>query len=273
MKKAHTAGAFLCGMLTTALLLTGTAGVLAAAGGQRVLRRAEPGHQRGCGPGKRGDPHRRGGGNPHSLQHPVQRRDGGRHHLRAPWPSFPRCWDIPVTWGRGDRDSLAGQPRPLRTAPRLSSAPLRKTQSGRPSPSIRRGHRPASIRSWSPIGQPRQRKSKAPTPERSILSPPRWYQTPTTRANGRYFALSITNQSDVPLILSMAAESTITKDWLPDTVVPAGETVVRTFQMAEYTGALEPPALSFRLVYDRTLSGLHNEIRATVSAVDFFCRP
>ena len=67
----------------------------------------------------------------------------------------------------------------------------------------------------------------------------------------------------------MAAESTITKDWLPDTVVPAGETVVRTFQMAEYTGALDPPAISFQLVYDWTLSGTRNEIRATVSAVDF----
>ena len=266
MKKAHTAGAFLCGMLTTALLLTGTAGVLAAAGGQRVLRRAEPGHQRGCGPGKRGDPHRRGGGNPHSLQHPVQRRDGGGTTY-VPLAFFSQMLDIPVTWDGETGTVWLGNP-PSEDSTQIEFGTPEEDPIWETQPLHQAGAQAGLYTELEPYWPTQEEIKSAHAREEYFVSPSvvsDTYYPP----NGRYFALSITNQSDVPLILSMAAESTITKDWLPDTVVPAGETVVRTFQMAEYTGALEPPALSFRLVYDRTLSGLHNEIRATVSAVDF----
>ena len=62
-----------------------------------------------------------------------------------------------------------------------------------------------------------------------------------------YFALSITNTTGRDLILSVRSPATITTDSFPETVVPAGETVVRTFYVAPYTGGLSPRQFTFDL--------------------------
>ena len=83
------------------------------------------------------------------------------------------------------------------------------------------------------------------------------------------FALSITNHSDLPLRLKLTVPSTLTVDRLPDTVVPAGETVVRTFDVAEYTGYLYPRGISYSLSHDAQALTLDRDIQVTVSAVSF----
>lgn len=63
-----------------------------------------------------------------------------------------------------------------------------------------------------------------------------------------YCAISITNTADRDLILSMYCPGLITHgDWLPSTVVPAGETVVRTFHADAYTGGLYQRGIAFSL--------------------------
>lgn len=266
MKKAHTAGAFLCGMLTTALLLTGTAGVLAAAGGSVSFGALNLGIngdvvlEKGATltAGEAATPI------PSSILYNDETGGGTTY---VPLAFFSQMLDIPVTWDGETGTVWLGNP-PSEDSTQIEFGtpeedPIWETQS------LHQAGAQAGLYTELEPYWPTQEEIKSAHAREEYFVSPSVVSDTYYPPNGRYFALSITNQSDVPLILSMAAESTITKDWLPDTVVPAGETVVRTFQMAEYTGALEPPALSFRLVYDRTLSGLHNEIRATVSAVDF----
>lgn len=77
-------------------------------------------------------------------------------------------------------------------------------------------------------------------------------------------ALSITNTAGRDLVLSMSCPATITTDYFPDTVVPAGETVVRTFSVAPYTGGLSQRMLSFTLRGDSVV--INGESDHTVSA-------
>lgn len=86
---------------------------------------------------------------------------------------------------------------------------------------------------------------------------------------GGYCSLSITNHTEIPLLLSVDCISTITRDSFPDTVVPAGETVVRTFHAEEYTGGLHQPDLSFLLRQDLSDGSRMMDISATVSMVTY----
>ncbi|NBI65620.1 hypothetical protein D1646_02105 [Pseudoflavonifractor sp. 60] len=95
-----------------------------------------------------------------------------------------------------------------------------------------------------------------------------WYSAPIEDEGG-YCALSVTNTSDVPLILNITVCSTITEDSFPLTIVPAGETVVRTFHAEEYTGALHQPDLLIWLQQDTSNGSLATDISATVSMVTY----
>ena len=69
------------------------------------------------------------------------------------------------------------------------------------------------------------------------------YWLPTSNEN-EYYSFSITNHSETPLVLYVTSISTITRDSFSPTIVPVGETVVRTFQFAPYTGTLREPDLA-----------------------------
>lgn len=86
-----------------------------------------------------------------------------------------------------------------------------------------------------------------------------------------YCALSITNTTGRDLVLSISSPATITTDSFPDTVVPAGETVVRTFYVAPYTGGLSQRGLSFLLRGDSVVvdGKVDSTVSATVSLVSF----
>ena len=86
-----------------------------------------------------------------------------------------------------------------------------------------------------------------------------------------YCALSITNTTGRDLVLAVCCPATITSDNFPDTVVPAGETVVRTFYAAPYTGGLSQRGLTFTLRGDPAVvdGKVDKTVSATVSLVSF----
>lgn len=88
---------------------------------------------------------------------------------------------------------------------------------------------------------------------------------------GGYCALSITNTTGRDLVLSVSIPATITSDNFPRTVVPAGETVVRTFYAAPYTGGLSQRGLTFALSCDSVVvdGKVEETVSATVSLVSF----
>lgn len=84
-----------------------------------------------------------------------------------------------------------------------------------------------------------------------------------------YFSLSITNTTGRDLVLSVRSPATITTDRFPETVVPAGETVVRTFHVDANTSGMSqrPFAFSLRGV-PLTVDG-DSALSATVWLVSF----
>lgn len=88
-------------------------------------------------------------------------------------------------------------------------------------------------------------------------------------AEGGYCSVRITNNGTSPAALSIDCVSTITKDSFPQTIVPAGQTVIRTFRADAYTGGLHQPALSFTLNNDSRAENSMDEVSATVSVVSF----
>ena len=266
MKHTHNVGSFLCGMLTTALLLTGTVGAMAAAGGSVSFGALNLGingdvvMEKGAAltAGEAGTKV------PSSILY-TDETGGGTTYV--PLAFISQMLDIPVTWDGGTGTVWLGYP-PSEDDTKIEFGKPKEDPIWETQPLHQAGAQAGLYTELEPYWPTQEEITGSHAREEYFVSPSVVSDT-YQPLSGRCFALSITNQSDVPLILSMAAESTITKDWFPDTVIPVGETVVRTFQMEEYTGVLNPPDISFRLVYDRTLSGLRNEIRATVSAVDF----
>lgn len=85
-----------------------------------------------------------------------------------------------------------------------------------------------------------------------------------------YCALSITNTTGRDLVLRIQIPATITTDEFPETVVPAGETVVRTFYVAPYTGGLTQRQLTFDLRgVPLVVENGDSSVSATVSLVSF----
>lgn len=86
---------------------------------------------------------------------------------------------------------------------------------------------------------------------------------------GGYCSIKITNNGASPVALCVDCISTITKDSFPNTVIPAGQTVIRTFRADAYTGGLDQPDLSFTLHNDPRAENSMDEVKATVSVVSF----
>lgn len=86
-----------------------------------------------------------------------------------------------------------------------------------------------------------------------------------------YCAISVTNNADRDLVLAVSCPATITRDYFPNTVVPAGETVVRTFQAEPYTGGLHQRGLTFSVSGDPVVMDgrFDKTVSATVSMVSF----
>lgn len=64
---------------------------------------------------------------------------------------------------------------------------------------------------------------------------------------GGYCSIKIENHTDRDLTFGVSQVATITRERFPLTVVPAGETVIRTFRAGAYTGGLHQPKLSISL--------------------------
>lgn len=90
--------------------------------------------------------------------------------------------------------------------------------------------------------------------------------------NEKYLSLSITNNTETDMYLTMRCPdpyySNIEK--FPATLVPAGETVVRTFQVGEYTGYAYPRSINYNVYYLEN-SGIDRREKTdvTISAVSF----
>lgn len=86
---------------------------------------------------------------------------------------------------------------------------------------------------------------------------------------GGYCSVKITNSGESPVALSIKCVSTITSDAFPETIVPAGQTVIRTFRADPYTGGLYQPRLSFFLHTNFKDDSFWDDVKATVSVVSF----
>lgn len=86
---------------------------------------------------------------------------------------------------------------------------------------------------------------------------------------GGYCSIKITNNGASPVALSIKCVSTITSDAFPETIVPAGQTVIRTFRAEPYTGGLYQPDLSFLLYANFKDASYWDDVKATVSVVSF----
>lgn len=86
---------------------------------------------------------------------------------------------------------------------------------------------------------------------------------------GQCFSISIKNETEYPLVLYIASLSTMTREKFPSTVVPAGETVIRTFRAGPHGSAVGYPGITYSLRFFDEYTSLHNAVCATVNVVSF----
>lgn len=88
--------------------------------------------------------------------------------------------------------------------------------------------------------------------------------------NGEYLSLSITNNTkeDMYLAVRCPYPIPIRAEMFPNTLVPAGKTVVRTFQSGTYGGYLYPRGIDYN-VYFVDHGGVKEPVDVTINAVDF----
>lgn len=84
-----------------------------------------------------------------------------------------------------------------------------------------------------------------------------------------HYSVSITNHTNIPLLLHMGTKDTLTRTRLPDTIIPAGETIVRTFHVDAYEGYLAQPELYYTIERDEAITGNHDRIDVTLNSVCF----
>lgn len=90
--------------------------------------------------------------------------------------------------------------------------------------------------------------------------------------NGGYLSLSITNntESDLRLVLRSPRVLSMLQDSIPATIVPAGETVIRTFCEEPYTGYLYARELQYMVYFDGYAPpAADSKLDVTISAVSF----
>ncbi len=93
--------------------------------------------------------------------------------------------------------------------------------------------------------------------------------------NGEYLSLSVTNNTQHDMLLAMRCPRLfyLLNDVFGTTLVPAGETVVRTFQAGEYTGYLSPREIWYNVYFLDHDVGRTEMVDITVSAVSFSRQP
>ena len=91
----------------------------------------------------------------------------------------------------------------------------------------------------------------------------------TLMDKGGYYSISVTNNTKHPMIFTLSSVSTITQDPFPATVIPAGETVVRTFQVEACKNAVGLPPLEYHIGFDTSTVSPRTEADITLSARGF----
>lgn len=89
---------------------------------------------------------------------------------------------------------------------------------------------------------------------------------------GEYLSLSITNNTEVNMYLTMRCPDPYYSnvERFPTTLVPAGQTVVRTFLVGEYTGYTYPRHIEYSVYYVQSASvDPMEKTDVTISAVSF----
>lgn len=88
--------------------------------------------------------------------------------------------------------------------------------------------------------------------------------------NGEYLSLSVTNNTGKDMYLSVRSPYLFQTRFerFPSTLVPAGKTVIRTFQAGTYTGYLYPREIDYS-VYFVEDSSLGKTVDVTINAVNF----
>lgn len=183
----------------------------------------------------------------------------------VPLAALSRWLDIPVAWDGAERAVSLGQ------------------QPGTPSISVGTGEA-SSVWAEQPLHQvgaqagpyteqepywPQQTEMTSFFPETTLSSKLSVSDIFYPRAEDGYLSISVTNQSDCPLIWVVKSNSTITSERFPSTVVPAGQTVVRTFSAAEIPDYLYQTNLSMSLNVDPLHDSIDTVVRATVQAAHF----
>ena len=85
---------------------------------------------------------------------------------------------------------------------------------------------------------------------------------------GCYYSVSVTNHTDTPMMLTMRVETILTQEDLPSTIVPANQTVIRTFLVDPGEGYLYPPRLGYALSRN-IMAGEHDTLDVTMNSVCF----
>ena len=85
---------------------------------------------------------------------------------------------------------------------------------------------------------------------------------------GCYYSVSVENHTDTPMMITMRVETTLTQEDLPSTIVPANQTVIRTFLVDPGEGYLYPPRLGYALSRN-FMSGENDPLDVTLNSVCF----
>lgn len=258
-------GSFLCGMLSAALIIGCGATALAAAGGGSVSFGSVGLTINGKTALEKGAALTTDAGNkiPSSILY-TDETGGGTTYL--PLAAISRMLDIPVSWdGENGVVQLGAAPG----KPEISFGGASADSIWEKKPLTQVGAKAGPYTEVEPVWPAKEQITSSFAREAYFSSDIGVSDTYYPLADRGLFSLSITNNSDCPLILSIMSSSTITTERIPSTIVPVGETVVRTFSIEEYTGYLNQKGLTFHLSFDPAVSGPRNQIKATVSAVSF----
>lgn len=264
MKGNQKLGTFLCGMLSAALMLGCGTGALAAVNGGEVSFGSISLSISGKTVLEKGQTITNSTGQeiPSSILY-TDAAGGGTTYI--PLAAFSDLLDIPVTWDgekglvnlgaqRGETDISFGMGFP--------ENPIWETN-----PLHHAGAKAGYYTELEPYW-PTEEEITGTSAKDTYISSPNGYGQ-SVYPYGECVSISITNQSDAPLIFSVKSISTVTMEAFPDSVIPVGETVIRTFSAEEYPTYLLNTGLEFSIYFDPSQAGLSHPVKATINSVNF----
>lgn len=262
MKHKFKFSSFLCGMLTMAVLTGCGTAALAAAGDGNVYFGSIGLSIRGKSVIEKGQTLTNGSGNeiPSSLLYTDQ-AGGGTTYL--PIAAISELLDVPISWD-GETGIVNLGNIPDATQVSFGVTPQDPTT---PMPLHRAGAKAGHYTELEPYW-PAEEEINATHEYNTTISSPNGFEA-YYNIRGEQFSVSVTNQSEYPLIFKVQGQSTLNRDTIPETVVPVGETVIRTFSCEDYPAYLGGNRLIVKLDFDVSHFDLQNNVKAVINAVTY----